>query len=690
MSYQLIKSDSTVCPIKAPGSDGTNQTAKDSRQKISKLRLVNKLNCLNFQNEAILINFKHKKYGQAYSCQAKPQPCLGDEVVCTWVDPSAIKTKLHTYEFESILLKERQWNLEIRLELLELNEKQIHFKIPEIYYQYKSLKTHREPCQNVRVQMIQNSVVFLGELSDFSVSEFNLKIRLEPPQTPQWINPDEPVNILLMREKESIYSGECKIVKEKSNSNTVEILLVPTRQNIQRFPKKKFRSIREKISPAPIIRFRHPISRKVNEYNVIDVSGSGFSIENTSSSPALLPGMILPKVTMRFANTLKLDFKAQVIYFKNTDLKEPDDNYKYGIGIVDIPLNQHENLMGLLHQINDKNAFLSSDIELDSLWDFFFESGFIYPKKYKYIHKVKTDISKTYDILYAQNPDIARHFICKEVDLIQAHMSSIRFYENSWLIHHHAARRSSFKTGGISVLNQIGRFINDSHRLFSANMDYVFCYFRNTNKFPNRVFGGAARRINNPKACSLDSFAYLHTNSIKNFDASIPLAWELTTCKPEDLEELKLFYEVNTAGLMLEALDLSPQSLTVKTLSDIYRRNGLKRERNLYSLKKDNLLKAIIMVNITDNGLNLSELTNSITIYIIDPFELPFSILNPIISFISNKVKLIEIPILIYPTEYMTKEQVDYEKIYNLWILNTNNTDDYFSYLKRLLKFIQH
>ena len=96
------------------------------------------------------------------------------------------------------------------------------------------------------------------------------------------------------------------------------------------------------------------------------------------------------------------------------------------------------------------------------------------------------------------------------------------------------------------------------------------------------------------------------------------------------------------------------------------------------------------MVNITDKGINLSELTNSITIYIVDPFELPFSILNSIISFILNKVKLKETPVLIYPTDYMANEQVEYERIYSLWILNTNNTDDYFRYLKRLLKFIQH
>jgi len=371
-------------------------------------------------------------------------------------------------------------------------------------------------------------------------------------------------------------------------------------------------------------------------------------------------------------------------------LLEIGDMLKCGIVIIDIALNDHENLMGLLHQKTDKNTFLSNEIEIDTLWDFFFESGFLYPKKFRHINKFKSDLIKTYKILYTQQTDMARHFICKTQDRIQAHMSSVRFYESSWLIHHHAARRSSFKTGGLSVLNQIGRFINDSHRLHSAKMDFVFCYFRDTNKFPNRVFGGASRNINNPKACSLDPFAYLYLSGRHRKKIAIPWSWELADSENEDLEELNEYYKYKSDGLMLKALNLSPVKFMMNTLSEEFSKIGLKRERYLYSLKNNGILKAIFMANLSDNGLNLSDLTNSITVYVVDSDSMPFNIIDSIIRLISEKLKMENAPIMVYPVEYMEKEQIPFERIYNLWILNMNNTDNYFRYLKRLLKFIQH
>jgi hypothetical protein len=87
-------------------------------------------------------------------------------------------------------------------------------------------------------------------------------------------------------------------------------------------------------------------------------------------------------------------------------------------------------------------------------------------------------------------------------------MAMIRFYENTWLIQHHAARKSSRNKAGLVVLDQIGRMLNDSNRLYSLHMDYVICYYRSTNKFPSRVFGGAAKSINDPKAEKLGIFGY--------------------------------------------------------------------------------------------------------------------------------------------------------------------------------------
>ena len=121
MSYQLIKSNSVACPVSTPETGLDKKPGDATPQKISRQQLVNKLNYINFQDETILINFIHKKFGHVFACPASPQPSMGEDLLCTWLDASKLKTRLKTYEFESILLKDKQWDLELRLELVDLN-----------------------------------------------------------------------------------------------------------------------------------------------------------------------------------------------------------------------------------------------------------------------------------------------------------------------------------------------------------------------------------------------------------------------------------------------------------------------------------------------------------------------------------------------------------------------------------------
>jgi len=691
MSYQLIKSGSVTCPVSTPETGVNKKPERAVPQKISRQQLVNKLNYINFQDETILINFKHKKFGHVFAYQATPQPSMGEDLLCTWTDASKLKTRLKTYEFESILLKDKQWDLELRLELLDLNEEFIRFRIPEIYQQLISKRSLREPCHGIRAQIFQNSVIFDGTLIDFCATNFSVKTRLEPPQTSQWLNPNVTVNILLSREEETLFSGECKIIKEISNGSTIDFLLEPTNHNIQRFKKKRFRSIREDITPAPIIRFTHPITGKRHDFKVIDLSGSGFSVEETENTCVLLPGIILSDVELIFASSFKINFKAQVVYRKNSELLESGEVFKCGLALLDITTDDHLNLQSLLLQLKNKDAYLCNELDVDSLWNFLFETGFIYPDKYSYIHKDSDNIKNTYEKIYIENPSIARHFTYRNKGLIAGHLSMIRFYENTWLIHHHAGRKSTAFNAGLVVLNQIGHFSNNSHSLYSNHMNYLICYFRPENKFPNRVFGGAARTINDEKKCDIESFAYFHFNNKKDAMKNkngISWNWSLNPSNPEDIEELDAFYSHNRGGLMLKALNIEYNKINLNGLSAEYRKAGLKRERHFFSLKRDNILIAVIMANVSNKGLNLSDLTNGIKVIILDSDNLPEHVLKTTLYLISARLNAENFPVLVSPVNYMINNSVPFEKTYNLWMLDTQFGDTYFKYVNRLTKLI--
>lgn len=266
----------------------------------------------------------------------------------------------------------------------------------------------------------------------------------------------------------------------------------------------------------------------------------------------------------------------------------------------------------------------------------------------------------------------------------------VRFYENTWLIHHHAANRAEFNRAGLVVLNQVGRYVNDFYRIYSTKMNFIICYFRPDNRFPNRVFGGFAKYLNDPKGCSLDIFAYFRfLRAFDQFDQKdFSGAWSLDKTQPDDLSELNSFYEYTSGGLMLNALDLGPDMIDSDELNKEYQRLGFKREKHLFSLKKDGLVKAIFMVTISDIGLNMSNLTNCIHVIILESEGLPHNILFSSLSQLSKYYEQDEIPILLYPVNDSEAKSISPDKIYNLWVLNVPVAGE--RYLKYMENLIAH
>ena len=655
---------------------------KDVRKK----HLINKLNYINFQDGTILINFKHVKYDQIISLKAKPLPCLGDELKCAWAETDKLHKQLAFYKFKNVLVPCDQKILLVKPDEISINEKGVSFILPETCYQVDSRKLRRHSCKGIKAQLIQNSALFYGDLIDFSTTSFRIEVTAIPPQTFQWIDSKSKVNLIFSDEDEMLYSGECRIIKQTFGQKTREYVIEPLGHQIRRFKPKEFRSERQELVPSPNIIFRHPFTKKKTNLKVVDLSGSGFSVEEDKYNAVLFPGLIIPELEINFANSFNIKCKAQVVYRKIVEEEENNNWAKCGLALLDMDMKDHGILSALLHQTKNRDSYISNIVDMDDLWNFFFESGLIYPKKYVFFQENKDKIKETYKKLYTQNQQIAKHFICQDKGHILSHLAMVRFYENTWMIQHHAANKSASIKAGITVLNQIGRFINDSHRLYSVQMNFVFCYFRPENKFPNRVFGEVARNIADPKGCSLDTFAYFHYKKIIGSELDLPEPWRLIKTEPEDLAELKTFYEHESGGLMLNALELEPDSVDTNKLSKEYQRLGFKRERYLFSLKKDGILKAVVMVNISDMGLNLADLTNCIKVIVIDSDDLPKDVSNLMFSKLSPKFEQNEIPVLIYPVSYAEKQSIPYEKTYNLWALDMQHTDRYFKHLNRLFK----
>ena len=652
--------------------------------------LINKLNYINFQNNTIQVVLTHQRFDQTSILSASPLPCHDERLECHWAEPEKIEPYLENYQFSALFINDGRHALEVLPKPIRLDAAGLVVELPEQCREVANRRETRYACDRIPIHVIQNCMLFQGELLEFSTRAFRIRLNIAPPQTFQFIDHDKPINLIVYDDNELVFTSDFTILKNDNGRLKREFVLKPEIKSIQRYNAKVYRSKRIELKPAPNIVFRHPLTRQIANLKVIDLSGSGLSVAEGVGHSLLLPGMLLDEVELVFADSLALRFKAQVLYRNHKVNDDKSESIINGMAIIDMDSSDHLKLLSLLHQAENQNSYINSRVELDALWDFFFETGFIYPKKYAYIQANKEKIKETYWKLYTQNPTIARHFIYQAQGRIMAHMGMVRLYENAWMIHHHAARKRSIVRAGITVLNQIGCFTYDSHRLYSMHMSYLMCYFRPENKFPNSVFGGYARYINDRDCCSLDEFAYFHLDANGAANDSLPAEMEIKPCNAADMQELEHWFQHQVGGPMLDCLDLTPQMYAARELIEEYHQHGFSKDRLLLSLRWHDRILGCIVVHRTDIGLNLSDLSNCVKVLLIDAHHLNRRILENTLRLVFQQYALnADMPILLYPAEFADQSNIPVEKTYSLWILNTRYSDQYFGFLDRMFKLVR-
>lgn len=665
----------------------TGKTERDNRE-IKRSELINRLNFIHFQDSTVLLQLKHSRRQHQLIVKAIPLPYAAERLECRWADPASLPQNLEDYRLHKILIDDDRLMITFDPIRSRLSANGASFTLPEKGFETGDRRIRRHPSTGIGIRLSQNGLVFPGALLDFNPLSLRVEVTENGHSASAWLDPETPVHLLIEDGNTTLFTGSCRLLRQTGIAGGTAIVLRPVSSQLRRFRPREHRSLRQQLLPAPEVVFRHPLTGKLCRLPIVDLSGSGFAVEEEESASVLLPGLIIPEMQLCLANSCRIDCRTQVVYRLDHAAEGDAGRIRCGIAILDMPLKDQAVLLGLLQQAKDSRASLGARIDPDELWKFFFASGFIYPEKYRSMEAHREKFKETYRKLHDREPGIARVFTYQEHGRILGHIAMLRFFDRSWLIHHHAALRGAEKSAGLKVLGQISRYVNELHHLPSARLDYVFCYFRPENRFPNRVFGGVAQHIDDPEGCALYPFAYLPPHRTKANTGGLSEAWRLEESGIKDIEELKLTLADNAGPMIISAFDLEPDRLGSPEVSREYANIGFRRESRLYSLRRSGSLKAILLVNTADIGLNLSELTNSIKVFVIDPEGLPSDILESAISRLGSFFEEGESSVLIYPRTYAEQQGIDHEKTYNLWILNLRFLDSYFRYCRRFLRDI--
>ncbi len=640
--------------------------------------LNNLLNSIHFVGESLYALLHHPRYEEDILLKAYPDPSLDGTLTCRWADEHLPNSLPGKGDLLYLVIDYGRAIALVPASLIKMSSDSFSVQLPETSHVVTQRHGKRHVTTEVAADLIQGGFKAWGEMVDFCPDGFRVRVNHDPSCSLDCLGLDGPVNIHLHREETVLFSGSCRCIRQEAGLNGKDLVFTLANEKPVRSKKKRNRNPRKGLVPSPTLIFEHPFLKKKIQRDVTDLSTSGFCVYEEPEEGVLMKGLVIPDMLVDFAGGLKLKCEAKVVY----RLKEKKKGIRCGISILDMGISDYGCLTNIVSKVIEPHAQTCSVVDMDDLWEFFFDTGFIYSKKYRSIHAHREKFKETYRKLYQEKPDIALHFTYQKNGRIHGHMSMVRAYEKSWMIHHHAAMTMINKKAGFMVLKQMMHCMNNMHRFPSANMEHVMCYFRPESKFPDRVFGGFNRELNDPKRCSMDLFSYFIYPTL-SVGVDLPRGWSLGPCSKANLWELNRFYMRRSGGLWLDIMHPRNETKPDETVERLYSRFGLMRKWKSYALNFHGELKAVLIVEQSDLGLNLSGLLNSIKILVTDEKSLPWDILSAAIHHLTGAYQTEKIPILIYPHEYIETHNLSYEiKKYMLWIYDARFVPKFMEYLQ--------
>lgn len=647
---------------------------------IKQKELIKILHYLHFSNAPVLVLLSDPKHEEDFLIQSHLESCTAKEILCRW-PREAIPVPANITPLNLIVEDGLSLTL-LPIRVINRYEEGFSFAIPEEGRLLGTRRVGRHVCRDINVVLIQDGFVAWGELIDFSPMAFRVRVHPDTNSSFVWMNTDGQCAISLYANEKILFSGPCRCIRQNGGLSERELVFSPIHgKEIRRFQKRKTRTPRLRITPPLFANFAHPFIQKPIQRDIHNLSFAGFSVEETAEEGVLMPGMIIPGLEIRYAGVLKMTCDAQVIYRR----KVGKGRVSCGLAILDMDFHSYRHLSHIMVHAGNPHACFSSELDMDALWKFFFDTGFIYPKKYHMLQSCREEFKETYRKLYREDQKIEAHFTCQQNGRIYGHVSIFWAYQRAWMVHHLAARPLNGKHTGLTVLKNVLRFFDGLYRYPSIRMDHMLFYFRPENHFPNLFFGGFARDLGNQRACSLDLFAYMH-HMTQRPQNPLPRGWQLTDFETSYLPELERFYRNSSGGLLLDILRLGQTDDGNETLEEVYRRHGFLRQWRTYALLKEQSLKAVLVVNHSSPGLNLSEFLNNIKVIVTDPAGLPWEVLTAALARLTPEFQTEIVPLLIYPANYPSEQGLKVDKHYLLWILDTQYGKEYLDYMEEKTK----
>lgn len=661
-----------------PRTVNQKSTTQLKGKEVSKKHLINALNHINFKEESVTLVFTEPYNNKSSRIEAYPMPVLSDYPTFKPLHP--LPQGVSPEHLTGLIIPDGNGEIHAIPLLRAASSTGLSIVLPRTGQRVQG------SFRDIRVHFLQKGIKFKGSLASLEPDAIEITLSPLSAHYLSGLIPEETVHLTFIKKKIPLFKTKATYIRQAYSGKNVMIQLKPaeaiaTPHDGQRFGKKAFEMV-----PAPDFEFTHPLVNTKQIVAIDSLSAIGLKFTLNGESLPLLPGMNIEAAAISMGDIYSLPLKARVVRCRTEFDRKRKKKNQFTIHFTTVDLDTHRKIQALVHKAEDRNMRLSTPVNSDDLWRFFFETGFIYKSKYRLFLQNKEEIKKTYHALYSEPIDLTRHMTYHDKGRTLGHMSILKYSETAWLIHHHAALKGGGVKVGLGVLSHMLHFFYDSFWHKPMGMDYLICYFRPENEFPNFFFNGFRKHINNPKICSTDLFAYLFFHGDPQEKLRLPLNWTLSPATEDDVATFARHYEKTSGGMLIDSLNLSNHINSDKHLTLRYQKAGLKKKRSLWSIRFKDRLVAFFIVNTSDVALNMSDLTNCIKVCITQPQLLTKEILTTSLNRLSEIFNNLKAPVLIHPLDWAEKENFHYQKKYYFWVFNCDYPEDYMGYFHSILE----
>ena len=419
-------------------------------------------------------------------------------------------------------------------------------------------------------------------------------------------------------------------------------------------------------------KIKHPL------FNDQELQGKVFEI-STSGLSCLFEKTPFPVVEgLNFADcTLQMPFQAtESLSFKvaHVEYRSDGEQTRLRIGgeFISTPVSLLKNISEYAQTLEKNYVEDLKQSDLDQLWEFMFETNFIYENKRKQIQNSSSEILQTYKKLMKSDNPLVKKVVYKEDNEIKGHLSALRFYDQSWLIQHLNADKSSSGSAAQKVLFNMIEFLKDAKAHAKSDLHYMLSFYRPNNIYPAILFGKGAELINDPSKAATFDFAFgLYKNNEKDLtDSDLTIQCNEQSCMNglvNTLLEMKMVTFLTAIGLSSQ----NPADLKVRSE---FQKIGLDRKRSIYSIEGVRS-KIYAIAESSSPGLNLSELTNCVYLFTNQVDEEESSLLSEkLLQHIYSEVyePMGVIPTVMQPKNSFKTNAVEWSKNYTCLVMNVN------------------